>query len=93
MYVYWVWYFAFGYFLHVFGDSFSYGGVCWFYPFSRYRVYPSGAMIKRGRHLRCYRVGLPSEGIFVAVVCLICLLPVIYMIYNGGLQRIGGWFL
>ena len=51
-----------GYVLHLFWDSFSKAGICWFYPISNYRRYPNGAFVKRGRHLTLYSVGNASEA-------------------------------
>ena len=93
--LYWLWYFTAGWALHVLGDSFSRGGVCWFYPLSRYRVYPSGAQVKRGRHIWLYRVGRPSEGVFVALVCIAHMAVIIWAMVNGGWNRLSlllpGW--
>ena len=56
-------------FLHVFYDSLSRGGVCWFLPFTGYRKFGnSGAKIKNG-HFWGYRVGTWSE--YGLIICLI----------------------
>lgn len=64
---------AAGYALHLFWDSFSACGVCWFWPFSRYRVYPGGAKVKARRVLPgLYHAGETSERVFVTVACAAC---------------------
>lgn len=64
----WLW---LGYFLHVFWDGFSRGGICWFYPISKYRSYADGAMIKKGHRLKLYRVGQMSETVITILVCVL----------------------
>lgn len=59
---------ALGVFLHLFWDSFSVGGNCWFYPFSKYVDYSSGAHVKRHHWLKLYRVGGLSETILVWIL-------------------------
>lgn len=59
---------AFGYFLHLFWDSLSYCGVCYFYPISKYRVYASGAKVKINHPCKVYRVGATSETVLMAVL-------------------------
>lgn len=64
---------ASGYALHLFWDSFSACGVCWFWPFSKYRSYPGGAKVKARRVLLgLYHAGETSERAFVAVACAAC---------------------
>lgn len=67
--IFW-WLFA-GYAGHLFWDSFSRAGVCWFFPFESYRSYPSGAKVKKGHNHWLYRVGKPSE--LVVLACIITL--------------------
>lgn len=62
----------YGCFLHLFYDSLSKKGVCWFYPISQYRKYPSGAKVKKGYHIRLYSYGKNSETIVVTVVLFLC---------------------
>lgn len=65
-----------GYLLHLVWDNLSKGGVCFFYPISKYRYFGnSGAKIKDGHFLYLYRTGQPSEGIVVgalATVTVVC---------------------
>lgn len=46
---------GYSYLLHLIYDSFSIAGVCFLYPFSRYKRYSGGAFIKQGHH-GLYRV-------------------------------------
>lgn len=64
---------ALGYTLHLFWDSLSRGGVCWFYPFSEYKNYPNGAMVKKGHKIKLYRVGEISEKITVGISIVIAI--------------------
>ena len=70
---------ALGYFWHLFWDSLSYGGVCWFWPFSKYIDYPGGAHVKRKHRIKLYHTGSLVEYIitwltvffaFLSVVCV-----------------------
>lgn len=61
------WLFA-GYTLHLLWDGPSYCGVCYFYPISKYREYPSGAKVKKNHVIKLYRVGKPSEYILVGII-------------------------
>ena len=66
---------AFGYVLHLFWDSISYAGVCYLYPFTKYRNFGSGAKVNQQHIFKLYRVGKPSEyvliGVLVTITCLI----------------------
>ena len=70
-----------GYVLHLFWDSFSKAGICWFYPISNYRRYPNGAFVKRGRHLTLYSVGNASEAAVLVTLwtVLIALIALVFM--------------
>lgn len=77
-----MWWLTLGYVLHLFWDALSRGGVCWFYPFSRYISYDSGAKVKAHHRLKLYRVGSMSEYVLtgglvvIAVVCVCAYLGV-----------------
>lgn len=59
----------FGSFVHLFWDSFSAMGNCWFYKlFSDYREYPSGAKVKKGHKLKLYYAGEWSEYVLVFII-------------------------
>lgn len=58
---------TYAYFLHLCVDAFSRGGVCFFYPISKYLDYPSGAHVKKKHIFKLYRPGGRSE----TVVCCI----------------------
>lgn len=80
---------AYGYTLHLFYDSLSKGGICWFYPFSRYKKWASGAQIKKNHKIYLYRTGETSETILMILISLAGLGMFIYAIYlsvaHGGL--------
>jgi hypothetical protein len=64
--------FAFGWFLHEFMDSFSRRGNSYLYPIVGYNTY-GNAKTKKGVHnFKLYYTGKTSEKIFVACVVLIC---------------------
>ena len=65
-----------GYFLHLFWDSLSVGGVCFCYPFTNYRTFRGGAKVKKHHYLKLYRVGSVSETVLLA--CLITTTIVLY---------------
>lgn len=74
-----------GYFLHIIEDSVSVSGVCWMWPFERYRVYPSGARVKPHHSVRLYRTGYASEGAFLAVFIGIFMIVILFcgLRFNG----------
>lgn len=63
-------YLTVGYGLHLFMDAFSRCGVAFFYPFSKYLTYPSGAMVKKNHHLKLYRTKHWTELLTVAVLVI-----------------------
>lgn len=71
-----------GYFLHLFWDSLSYGGICFLYPISKYRTYGSGAKVKQKHIFKFYRTGKTSEyvliGVIVTSTIMVIILDVIY---------------
>lgn len=69
-----------GYVLHLLADSCSAGGICWLYPFVRFREYSSGAKVAPGHHIKLYYTGKLSEQWFVAF--LLCS-AVIVAIFAG----------
>lgn len=60
-----------GYTLHIFFDSLSKGGICWFYPISRYKIWTSGAQVKKNHKIYLYRTGETSENVTTAFVVMI----------------------
>ena len=61
------WTFA-GVFVHLFWDSLSACGNCWFYKlFSDYIEYPNDAKIKKGHKLKLYHAGEWSEYLVVFI--------------------------
>lgn len=71
------WWLALGYFLHLFWDALSVGGVCWCYPFSDYRSYGNGARVKRNHKVRIYRVGKASEYVLLTLLVMAALLTLV----------------
>ena len=54
---------AFGCAVHIFWDSLSKGGICWFYPISKYKTWSSGAQIKNKHFIYLYHTGDITETI------------------------------
>ena len=75
-----VYYFAFGYLIHLLFDSVSASGVCFLYPFSSYIEYSGGARVKKGHRVKLYKVKSyknrknRSEDIFVIIWIVIFLI-------------------
>lgn len=66
--------FALGWFLHEFMDSFSKAGNAYLYPIVGYNNYGE-AKVKKGVHnFKLYYAGKQSETVFVVCVVVICLL-------------------
>jgi membrane protein len=63
--------FAIGYFIHLFFDSFSACGICWFNPFG-YKHYPNGGKVKKGHFIILY-----FNDITAYIVCFVVWLLVI----------------
>lgn len=84
-----MWYFPIGfylfagYFLHLLFDSMSYGGVCWFYPLSKYRTYSSGAKVKTKHWCKLYRTGQTSEAVVDVVVMSTATILFAYCLIHG----------
>lgn len=77
-----LWWAALGYVLHLFWDSLSRGGVCWFYPISGYVSYSGGAKVKHRHWAKLYSVGGVSEYIVtgsIVVVAIVC----VYLYFGG----------
>ena len=77
-YIFWLFY---GCFLHIFYDSLSRCGICWFYPFSQYKTYPTGAKIKKGHFIYLYRTNNISEKITAACIIAISIFSIGYRVY------------
>ena len=74
---------GFVYLLHLFWDSISYCGVCFFYPFSKYRNYNSGAKVKEHHTLKLYRAGKTSEYVVVAVILTLTVVLLLWGVVSG----------
>ena len=72
-----------GCFLHIFWDSFSRMGVCWLYPFSRYKEYNNGARVKKGKHFWFYRTARPSEYVVITLLVVLAVVSAGFMIYTS----------
>ena len=73
-----LWWLVLGYMGHLVWDNASRGGVCFFYPISKYRHFGnSGAKIKNGHFVYLYRTGKTSEGVVVGVVATISVIILI----------------
>lgn len=66
--VFTLWFFM-GYVLHILMDSLSAGGICFWYPFQRFKKYASGAFVAKGHNMKLYRAGRVSEGLVVTLIC------------------------
>lgn len=80
-----IWLFL-GYVLHLFWDSFSRAGVCWFYPISQYRYY-GNAKVKRLHILKLYRTSNISEFVIVAMLIVITVLVTVLCYKNNIIQQ------
>lgn len=62
----------FGVFVHLFWDSFSACGNCWFYKIlSDYRKYPGDAKVKKGHKLKLYHAGEWSEYLLLFIIVVV----------------------
>lgn len=64
------WAFVLGQVLHLFWDNFSYSGVAYFYPITKYRSYPNGAKVKMRHKLKIYRTKEWTEYFVVFILLL-----------------------
>lgn len=72
--------FALGWFLHEFMDSFSREGNAYLYPITKYNKYGS-AKVKKGIHnFKLYRTNSRSETIFVIFVIAICIVVGVFFL-------------
>lgn len=78
-----VFWFAMGYFVHLFWDSFSACGVCWCYPITKYVSYSSGAKVKKGHFLKLYWAGKTSETVVTVVITVLTVLLLAFDVYIG----------
>lgn len=78
------WWFVFGYMGHLIWDNASRGGVCFFYPITKYRHFGNtGAKIKDGHFLYLYRTGQTSEYVVMGIVVAITICVVVLDIVCG----------
>lgn len=78
------------YMLHLIIDSLSPMGVCFFYPFSRYKAYPGGAKVKHGHHAKLYRSGESSETVLTVFIVVICAGIIGYLVATGSFFMVSG---
>lgn len=70
----------FGVFVHLFWDSFSAAGNCWFYKLlSDYKEYPGGAKIKKGHKLKLYHAGEWSEYLLLFGIVAVTMVSFIFI--------------
>lgn len=68
----------FGTIVHLFWDSLSACGNCWFYKlFSDYHEYPNGAKIKKGHKLKLYHAGEWSEYLLLFIIIAVTVISFI----------------
>lgn len=73
----------FGYLLHLFWDALSYGGLCWFYPISKYRMFSGGAKVKQKHKIKLYRTGKTSEYVVVTIIVMLALSTIALCVVSG----------
>lgn len=66
-----------GYVLHLLWDSVSAAGICWFYPFQKYREYSGGARVAEGHRVKLYHAGDMAELAIVIISVTLALLCVV----------------
>lgn len=70
----------FGVFIHLFWDSFSTEGNCWFYKlFSDYKEYPNGVKIKKGHKLKLYHAGEWSEYLLLFIIVAVTVVSFVFI--------------
>lgn len=78
-----------GYLLHIIGDSFSAAGICFFYPFQKYKEFSSGAFVAPKHVVKLYRAGEKSETWFAWSVVCVCIL--LCLICHSGFSVLWNW--
>ena len=69
-----------GVFVHLFWDSFSACGNCWFYKLlSDYRRYPNNVKVKKGHKLKLYHAGEWSEYLLLFVIVVITVVSFVWV--------------
>jgi membrane-bound metal-dependent hydrolase YbcI (DUF457 family) len=85
---------GFGYTLHLFWDSLSAAGCCWFYPFEKYKSFGSNAKVKEKHILKLYHTGKAGEyvllGIIITLTVAMCIWFALNNIYTNALHIIYG---
>ena len=72
-----LWSTAFAIMVHDFWDSLSNGGVCFFYPFTKYRDLPNGAHFKPG-HKGFYATDTADETFMTVIACFFTFIAIGY---------------
>lgn len=78
----WFYVLAFGYTWHLVMDSFSACGVCWFWPFQKYREYGGGARVASGHTLKLYHAGDAAETCLAYFLFIIAVLVTVVTIWQ-----------
>lgn len=81
-----------GVILHIWMDVYSASGVCFTYPFKKYRKYSGGAFVAPGHRIKLYYVGKRSERVFAIICCMIALLICVFaVLYGHAFQNFLKW--
>lgn len=75
-------YLVFGYTLHMFWDSLSVAGCCWFYPFEKYRYYGK-AKVKEKHILKLYYSNESSEYVLLGIIVTLTIIMCVLFATNG----------
>lgn len=82
----------FGYLTHLLLDAVSAAGVCFWYPFQKYRMYPGGAFVKPGHKIKLYHAGSKMEIVLCGLICLVGFGMFVWAVFgHGGFDMIQ-WF-
>ena len=85
--------FCLGMFFHLLEDSLSAAGICWFWPFVRYKEYSSGAFVAPGHQVRLYHTGRASESILSVVLIFLFLAAAVCCgVFGRGFERLAAGF-
>lgn len=84
-----VWFCA-GYLVHLFVDSFSVMGVCFFWPYPGYISYPSGVKVKRHHVLGFYHAGTDEETVCATVFVALSVVVFVVAVACGNVGALFG---
>lgn len=81
----WFYVLAAGYTWHLVMDSISACGICWFWPFQKYRDYGNGARVAVGHKVKLYHAGDTMEvciAWFMLVVAIIVTIATVFTLWG-----------